>query len=166
MEEILNVRILGTQILGFLIVLWVLRKVAWKPVLEMLESRRRKIAGDVDSAKKLREDAEKLKAEYEEHLRSIDAESRKRIQQAVQEGQKVADEIRARGEAERRKAAAEAKEEMALEYKKARASLRDDMVRLSLGAARELLRKELNEAEHRRLVDEFLSDLSRQEKTS
>lgn len=163
MGEILNIRILGTQILGFLIVLWVLWKVAWKPVLEMLEARRQKIAGDVDSAKKLREDAEKLKAEYEEHLRTIEAESRARIQQAVKEGQKVADEIRAKAEQERRKATEQAKEELALEYKKARAALREDMVRLSLGAARELLRKELDEAEHRRLVDEFLTDLSRQE---
>ena len=58
--------ILVTQIIGFMIVLWVLRRTAWGPILEKIEERRAKIADDVASADRLRKESEALKQKYEE----------------------------------------------------------------------------------------------------
>lgn len=55
--------VLVTQIIGFLIVLWVLRRYAWGPVLGMLEDRRVRIANEVANAERLRQEAMALKAE-------------------------------------------------------------------------------------------------------
>ena len=154
-----DVKVLLTQIVGFLIVLWVLRKVAWGPVLEMLEKRRQKIANDVASADQLRKEAQELKAKYEEEIRTIEAQSRERIQLAVAEGQKVAEEIRAeaRNEADRLRKKVQA--DIQGEYKKARASLKEDVVKLALGAAEHLVTQQMDADRQRKLVEEFLADV-------
>lgn len=164
MGELIRFDILVTQIIGFLIVLWVLRRYAWGPVMGMLEERRARIANDVATAEKLKAEAEKLRLEYEEQLKTIEAQARQRIQEAVAEGQKVADEIRATAHEEARATVAKATADLELEYKKARASLRGDMVTMALGAAEHLMQERLDGDTHKNLVDRFLTDLQTQEK--
>ena len=158
-----NLPILLTQIVGFLIVLWVLRAKAWGPILNMLEERRQKVAKDVSDAESLRRDAERIKLEYEEQLKTIEAQARQRIQEAVAEGQKVAEEIKATAQADARRITEKAKADLELEYKKARASLRGDVVDMALGAAEHLMLEKLDSAEHRKLVDKFLVEMQEQE---
>jgi F-type H+-transporting ATPase subunit b len=164
--ELVRIDIIVTQIIGFLIVLWVLKRYAWGPVLGMLEERRSKISRDVADAEKLHREAESLKAEYARQLETIEAQARVRIQEAVAEGQRMAEEIRAEAQAETRRLAERAKAELELEYKKARSALRGDMVGLALGAAEKLMGEQLGTEEHRRLVDRFLTELEAKEKTA
>lgn len=151
--------VLLTQIVGFLLVLWILRRHAWGPLLDKLEARRAHIAGDIAKAENLRREAERIKADYEEQLRGIEQESRRRIQEGVAEGQRVAEEIKAQAHQEARTIKTRAQEDLALEYKKARVTLREDMVNMALLAAERLMQEKLDGEGHRRLVDRFLSDL-------
>ena len=151
--------VLVTQIIGFLIVLWVLRRYAWGPVLGMLEERRVRIANEVATAERLRQEAMALKAEYENQLRTIENQARERIQKAVVEGQKVAEEIRANAQAEARAIADRARANLELDIKKARVELREEIVALALGAAERLLHERLDAKEHGRVVERFLSEL-------
>jgi F-type H+-transporting ATPase subunit b len=113
----------------------------------------------VDSAAKLRQEAERVKAEYEEQLKGIEVQARQRIQAAVAEGQKVAEEIRTNAHREARAITEKAKADLEMEYKKARAELREEMVSMSLGAAERLLQERMDAPEHRKLVDRFLDEL-------
>jgi F-type H+-transporting ATPase subunit b len=162
--ELIRLDIVITQIIGFLIVLWVLKRYAWGPVLGMLEERRNRIARDVGDAEKLRQDAERLKAEYEQQLQTIEVQARQRIQEAAGEGKKVAEEIRHSALEEARKLTEKAKADLDREYQKARVELRGDIVTLALGAAERLLEEKMDTEEHRRLVDRFLTDLEAREK--
>lgn len=157
--------ILITQMLGFLIVLWVLKRYAWGPILGMLEERRIRIAKQVSDAEKIRREAEELKAEYQNQLKTIETQARQRIQQAVAEGQKVAEEIRASAHQEARAITEKAKSTLEMEYKKARVELRSEIVNTALGAAERLLQEKLDDKEQRRLVDRFVSELEGQETT-
>ena len=164
MEQLIDPKILVTQIVGFLIVLWVLKRYAWKPVLGLLEERRARIAADVASAQRLRDEAERVKAELEEQLKGIDAQARQRIQAAVAEGQKVAEEIRTTALRDARSITEKAKADLEMEYKKARAQLRDEMVGMSLDAAERLLEQRMDAPEHKKLVERFLDELGAREK--
>ena len=53
-----------TNIIGFLLVVWVLKRFAWGPILELLDARREKIRGDFAEAEKALSDAEGLKGEF------------------------------------------------------------------------------------------------------
>ncbi len=163
MANLVDIPVLLTQIVGFLIVLWVLKRYAWKPILGILEERRTRIETEITDAARLRDEAERLKAEYEEQLRSIEAQARQRIQEAVAEGQKVAEDIRASARDEARKITEKAKADLEMEYKKARSQLREEMVTLALGAAERLLQEQMDDKEHRRLVDKFLTELQQTE---
>ena len=159
MDKLLDPAILVTQILGFLSVFWVLRRVAWGPILNALEARRSKIANDVASAERLRKEAEEIKSRYEEEIKTIEAQARERIQLAVSEGQKVAEEIRAEAREEAQRLREKTKVDIRMEYDKARAELHDEIVSLALGAAEKLVEEQMDEDRHRKLVDRFLSEV-------
>jgi F-type H+-transporting ATPase subunit b len=137
----------------------VLRKFAWGPILAKLDERREKIAGDVASAENLRAEADRLREKYEEELRTIEVQARERIQLAVSEGQKVAEEIRADARAEADRLREKTKADLELEIKKARAALHDDIVRIALDAATRLVNEEMNEDRQRKLVNDFLAEI-------
>jgi F-type H+-transporting ATPase subunit b len=159
----IRIDILITQMIGFLIVFWVLKRYAWGPVLGMLEERRQRIAREVAEAESRRREAEALKVEYENQLKSIETQARQKIQEAMQEGQKAAEEIRAGAQREARGITEKARQNLELEYKKARVELRGEIVDLALGAAERLLEEKLDPREHSRVVERFLSRLEAEE---
>ena len=155
----IRIDVLITQMIGFLIVLGILKRYAWGPVLGMLEERRRRIAREIASAEALHREAEALKAEYDNQLKTIETQARQKIQVAVREGQQVAEEIRANAQTQARAAAEKMKHSLELEVKKARVELRGEIVGIALGAAERLLEEKLDPREHGRVVEQFLARL-------
>src|SRR5262245_32083561 len=96
--NIVDIRQVLTQVLGFLLMVWILRRYMWGPLTGMLEARREKIAGEFREADRLKADAIELKARYEADLKGIEAQARQRLTEAVTEGQRVAAEIRAQAQ--------------------------------------------------------------------
>jgi F-type H+-transporting ATPase subunit b len=152
-----------TQIIGFLIALWILKAFAWKPLLKMLDDRKQKIAGDIGDAEKIKADAGKLLDDYRAQLRNIDAEARTRIQEAVHEGSKIASEMKEQAREDSRQILAKSREELARDIAKARVQLRDDVVNMAVRAAEKIISTKLNEAEQKRLLDDFLKEVDRTE---
>jgi len=157
--NLIDIRLVGTQILGFLLMLWALRAWAWEPLLAVLEKRRQKIAGDFREADRVKEEARELKVSYELKLRGADAEARSRIQEAVAEGQRVAAEINAQAQAQAAQRLARAEEEMAREREKSKEQLKEQIIQLSLGAAAKILKQRLDEPAQRKLASEFVDEV-------
>jgi F-type H+-transporting ATPase subunit b len=155
--------IIITQIIGFLIALWILKAFAWKPLLKMLDDRRNKIVGDIDDAEKIKADADNLLEEYKGKLRDIDTEARAKIQEAISEGTRIASEIREQAREESRQVLAKSREELSRDVAKARVQLRDDIVNMALGAAEKVISAKLDEGEQKRILDDFLKEVDRTE---
>ena len=150
-----------TQIIGFLIALWILKAFAWKPLLKMLEDRQTKITGDINSAEALKADAGKVLEDYRARLREIDNEARAKIQEAVSEGNRISAEIKDAAREESRQIIARSREELERDIAKARVQLRDDIAGMAVKAAEKIISTRLNEAEQRRLLDDFLKDMDK-----
>ena len=148
-----------TQILGFLILLWVMRKYAWGPILASLEARRQKIAGDFEAARQAKADADATKLELENELKGIEAKARQRLQEAVAEGQKVAGEIRAQAQSEATARMARAEDDIAREREKAKEMLKEQVISLSMKTAEKILRQRLDDPAQRKLVGEFVEEV-------
>ena len=159
MGNLIDVRQVLTQILGFLILLWGLKKFAWGPVMGMLETRRQKIAGEFDLAARKQTEAEQLRARYEQELKTIDAQARQKLQEAVAEGQKVAGEIKTQAHLDAAARVARAEDEILREREKAKEILKEQMIMLSMRGAEKILRQKLDEASQRRLVSEFIDEV-------
>ena len=69
--KLIDLSLLITHVIGFLIVFWLLRKFAWGRVLGFLERRRERIQGEFDEIERRQEEVARLRSEYEEHLRKI-----------------------------------------------------------------------------------------------
>lgn len=150
-----------TQIVGFLIVLWVLKRFAWKPILTLLEERRQKIKSEFEAAAQRKEEANQLLSSYEAKLKEIDAAARAKITEAVSEAQKIAADIKEEARKEGRELVVRSQAEIAREIAKAKVQLKEDMVAISLTATEKIISQKLDEPGHRRLVDEYLSRIER-----
>jgi F-type H+-transporting ATPase subunit b len=80
--NLIDIRMVGTQILGFLLLLWGLSKWAWGPLMQQLEKRRQKIAGEFAEAERRQIAADALKTKLEQDLRGIDVQARAKLQEA------------------------------------------------------------------------------------
>src|SRR3989338_111853 len=123
------------QLLAFAIVFWVLRSFAWKKIMGILEDRRAKIKRELDEIESAKKELEALKQKYVHSLSRIEEEARAKLQEAVNDGKRIAREIQ---EGARKNAHAileKAKEDVALEVDKARVTLRSEIADLALSAA-------------------------------
>ena len=157
--NLIDIRMVGTQILGFLLLLWGLSKWAWGPLTAQLEARRQKIAGEFAEAERRQLAADALKVKLEQDLRGIDAQARAKLQEAVSEGQKVAGEIRSQAQQEAQARMARAEEEMMREREKAKELLKEQVIALSLATAEKILKSKLDEPAHRKLAGQFIDEV-------
>ena len=157
--NLIDLRQVVTQILGFLLMLAILRKYAWGPVLAMLEARRQKIADDFKDAERRKAEADEAKARYETELRGIEAKARSRMQDAIAEGQKVAGEIKSQAQTEAQARLQHANDDILREREKAKETLKHEVVSLALKTAEKVLATKLDDAAHRQLAGKFVDEV-------
>ena len=157
--DLINLRLVVTQILGFLVLLWALKKWAFGPLLGMLEARRAKIAGEFAAAERAMAEAQEQKARFEQELRGIEARARQRLTEAVAEGQKVAAEIRQQAQAEATRRIERAQDDIARENEKAKERIKQQVIHLALLSAEKILRQKLDDPSQRRLAGEFIDEV-------
>jgi len=148
-----------TQIVGFLIALWVLKKFAWKPLLRVLEERKEKITSEFGKIEGDRKRAQQLLEQYQEKLKEIEAEARVRIQEAVNEGRKIAAEIKQQAQAEAKEVLSKAQAELGRELAKAKVQLKNDIVSMALAATEKIIDEKLDEKKDRKLIADFIEEL-------
>ncbi len=157
--NLIDIRMVGTQILGFLLLLWGLSKWAWGPLTAQLEARRQKIADEFAEAERRQKSADALKAKLEQELRGIEAQARARLQESVAEGQKVAAEMRTQAQQEAQERLGRAADEIAREREKAKEVLKEQVIGLSITMAEKILRTKLDDPAQRKLAGEFIDEV-------
>ncbi len=154
----LEIQQILTQALGFLILLFILKKIAWKPLLSLLDERREKISSEFQTIERTKSELSRLEQDYKARLAEIDAQARQRIQEAISEGQRISVEIQEKAREESKNILNKAKENIELEVAKARVELRNQVATLAIKAAEKLIKVELTEERHKRLVTEFIDE--------
>jgi len=149
-----------TQAVGFIVVLWLLRKYAWSKLLDFTEKRREFIKGEFASIEKERVDVDGLRRKYDEELAGIENTRRVRIQEAVHEATNLASQIRDEARRETVELRTKAGQDISLEMDKANAAFRDHMVNSVVAATEKLIRTKLDDAQHRRLINDYLDEVA------
>src|SRR5580765_7799326 len=157
--DLIDFRLVFTQILGFLVLLWALNKWAFGPLLGMLEARRAKIVSEFAAAERAMAEANEQKNRFEQELRGIEARARQRLTEAVAEGQKVAGEIRHQAQVEAGHRLERAQDDIARENEKAKEQIKQQVIDLAIHAAEKILRQKLDEPGQRRMAGEFVDEV-------
>jgi F-type H+-transporting ATPase subunit b len=147
------------QIFHFILLLVVLRLVAYKPLLRVLEQRQQTVAGKLAQAEEARAEAEKIKVELEAEMRRTREEAQKVIERATKASEEQAQAIMeaAKEEASRIKESALA--EIEREKDKALAELKDQVANMAVLVAGKLIREHLTAETQEKLIKDAISEV-------
>jgi|SRR5579884_678087 len=149
------------ELVSFGILLWVLYKYAWPPILDTLETRERKIRESLEQAERHRVEAERKMQEYEAKLAAASREAEAVLAQAKERAQRLWDENEQRLVAEAERVKADAAREIEHERRKAIQEIRAHATDLALLVAEKVVERSLTDADHRRMADEALAAVSK-----
>ena len=159
MEKLVHINQLIAHAISFIIFLFLVRGAFNAIIFPPMRERRERIRAEFERIEQEKGEVQKIRQEYEAHLKRLDAESRQRIQDAVAEGQRVAAEIRETARKEAQAMITRAREEITIERDKAQVWIRNEVADLAVDIAGKLLREELSPEKHRKLVDDFLAEV-------
>lgn len=151
--------VLLAQIINFIFLLLVLRAIAFKPLLNVLEQRRQRIAQGIEDAHKAEERLANVEKDYEAQLNAARAESQKLVAERTQAAEQQAGAIVAKANEDAARIKQQAQEEAELERNRILADLRSQVAGLSMAAANKVLGSALDEQRQRVLIDEFFSGI-------
>ncbi len=155
------IQLINTGILCF-----ILTKLLYNPVRNFLNARKQKIADEIDEAAGKLDEAEKLKAEYEEKLKNIDNERNEILESARDSAKKNSRQIisDARKEADLIKNRAE--KDIKNEREKAKDDMKKEIIEVSSEMSRRFIAKEISSDEQQKLFDDTVKELEELEWTS
>jgi F-type H+-transporting ATPase subunit b len=147
------------QIVGFLLLVAVLKKYLFGPIGGVLEARQNDVKETIDQLHRDREAMETSRREYEARLAGIEAEARDRIQAALHEAQGMKDEIIGAARADAERLVTRAREEVVREKQQALEELRTQVADLAIAAAGKILHRSVDDRVHRELISDFISQV-------
>ena len=153
---------IATNVLGFFLLVVVLRKFFWATIVKLLDERRRHIQESLQEIGRSKHDVERLQTEYAQRLAKIDEEARVKIQQAILEGKRIAIEVQEQARDQAHAILTKSKETVELELAKAKVTLRDQVAEMTVDAVERILRQKLDPKTDRHLVDAVLDELEQE----
>lgn len=143
----------------FLFTLAVLRKIAWKPLLESLDEREKTIHDAVTKAEKAHEEAEKAIAEARQNTEETLRKGELLVAEAREEAEQLRRKLIEEAKAESRKVLEQGLKRIEAQQRVAMEEVRRSAAELAVQAAGKLIRSSMTAQEQRRIVDEFLEKL-------
>ena len=148
----------------FFIVLILLSKLALKPMLNAINSREDQIRGDIENAKKQRDEAEELLNQHKELMAGADSEAQKIIKENQQLAEKTKQSMIDAARKESEKIIENAKKEIERQKESALSSLRAEVADLAIGAAEKIIIQKLDKKEHDNVINEYLKSMPKSSK--
>ncbi|MCE3265807.1 MAG: atpF [Solirubrobacterales bacterium] len=146
-------------LLVFGFTMWVLSKVAFPRIQEALDKRAKLIAESIESAERAKQESEELTAEYRARL----TEAREQADDIVARARKAADTAKAQateeGKDKREELLAAARRDIEAETRRSLERIRKQVADLTVLTTEKVTRKSLDDADHRKLVDDALSEV-------
>ena len=146
-------------ILTFLVLLGLLAKFAWKPLLAMLDRREEMIRQSLDDAEKAKQELQRLQQESKEILTKARVEAQSILAKSRSEAEKLKGEIRQEAKVQANSILRDAEKQIQVETEKAIAVIKNEVVDLSLLVASKLIKKNLSKEDNQSLIEESLKQV-------
>ena len=146
-------------ICNFLLLVYLLKKFAWKGLIGALEKREQQVAQDKQQAHDARVSAEKLKAELDEKLARISSEAAQKMAQAVETGEEQRDQLIAAAKEQSQRLLEQARVQITAEKTQALADMRREIVRTAIWAAQKVVSQKMDTEDSRAAVERVLEEV-------
>jgi len=154
-----NVGLMIWVLVVFLICLLILRKYVFPVIGQVLDRRAEAISEEIDTAEKLRQEADKVLAEYRERLAEARKQADEIVSRAHAAGEAHHKETLETARVERERLLAQTRRDVEAETARAIDQIRREVANLTVIATEKLTRKTLTDSDHKRLVEDALSEL-------
>jgi F-type H+-transporting ATPase subunit b len=154
-------RLLVAQLINFLILVFILYKFLYKPVLNLLESRKEKIEKGLRDAEKIGEELEKTKELHDKEIKKAKREAMAIIEEAQKTAEASGQETIAKTKAEVEKLITAAKNQMIQEKEKMMAEVRKEAVILVVSAAEKVVGKSFDGKTQQKLIEDSLKEANK-----
>jgi F-type H+-transporting ATPase subunit b len=148
-------------VVTFVALLFILKKVAWKPILKSLNEREAFIKDSLEKAEKAQAEAEKLLEENKANLAKAEEEAQKVIAQGREYSEKLKQQMLDESKSEARKMIDDAKAEIESKNKEAFNNLKEQVADIAVEAAEKILRENLDKEAQKKIVQKYIDDLSK-----
>jgi F-type H+-transporting ATPase subunit b len=146
-------------IITFLVLLFLLAKFAWKPLLTALESRQDTIRKSLDDAQKAKEELERLQRESTEIIRKAHVDAQAIVGKGRTDAERLGEELRQKAREESDGIIKNAERQIQLETRRAVQEIRREAVDLSVKIASKLLERHVSKEDNERLISDTLKQI-------
>ena len=150
----------------FLLVLLILKKYAWKPLLDFLDQREKEISDSLAMAESAKADLEKVKEESEKILNEAKNQGKSIVSDSKQKAEDSANKILNDAQAKSDEFVLDAKKKIDVEKKKAIKEIKEEVVGLSLDLASQVLQRNVKDEDNSKFVDSSLKAINTDEAKS
>ncbi len=145
-----------TQIVAFLILYWILKKFAWKPLQEILDKRKNLIQSEFDLIDSKKEDLQKITELYDQRMKSIEEERHQKIQEGIEKGNQLALGIQDKAHLQAKAILDRAKSEIEREVIKGKMELKNELVEIAAAMTEKILHEKLDAKKQSALLSSFV----------
>ena len=150
-------------ILTFLVLLGVLAKFAWNPLLKMLKDREELIRSSLEDAEKAKTELERLNTEGQDIINKARSEAQTILSEGKAASSKMKEETLSSAKEQAKVILTEAEKQIQIEKDKAIAEIKSEVVDLSLSVATKLIKKNLSREDNQALIDDSLENVTKYE---
>ena len=147
------------SVISFAILFFVLKKFAFPQIMAALDDREKKIRGDIEESERLKQDVEKIKTDLENKLKDAHSKAETIVQLAQDEAKKLQEKTVQETEIKVKQAQREAEQEIQNSRNKLLQEIRSYTAALTIASTEKFLKKALDDADKKRLVDESIEQV-------
>ena len=144
---------------SFLLLIFLVKKYAWKNITSVLDERAEKISSDIDGAEEARKKAEELASKREAELAGSRTEAKTIIENAKETAEKSKADILAEAKLEAGRLKEKANQEIAQNKAEALQSVKGDVADLTISLAGKIISQNLDGHAHKELIDQYIDQL-------
>jgi F-type H+-transporting ATPase subunit b len=148
----------------FFVLLVLLYKIAWKPILSAIDNREKFIQDSIDKAEMAKKESEELLEKHEKLIRNAEEEAQKIIKENKELAEKSRQELIEHAKEESIKLREKAKMEIEHEKENALQALRSEVVDLTMSATKKLIGDVLDDSKHRGIIENYIQKMPESEK--
>ena len=147
------------QIINTIILFWILKKILFKPVLDIIDARENAIKADIAIGEQAKNEGLALKAEYEQKLSVAKNEGQEIIKQATLRAEQKSEEIISTAKEEAINIKDKANRDIAQEKEKVMNELKNDISNIAILAASKVIEKDIDQAKHEEMINKFIEEV-------
>ena len=148
-------------VVTFIVLLFVLKKVAWKPILSALENREAAIRESLEKAEKAPEEAKKVLEENKANIQRAEEESKKIINQSREYAEKLKEQMLLDGKEQAKKIVEDAAAEIERKKDSAFEQLKTQVAEIAIQAAEKIMNANLDSEAQKRIANKFIGEITK-----